>query len=53
MRDKPRWLQDMLVSPYKLRRGAEKMELRRFEEDELDLVRTALTTLPLFNTQQS
>lgn len=37
MRDKPRWLQDMLVSPYKLRRGAEKMELRRFEEDELDL----------------
>lgn len=39
IRDKPRWMQDLFISPYKLRRGAEKMELRRFEEDKLELVR--------------
>eukprot|EP00873_Tetraselmis_striata_P005980 jgi/Tetstr1/426244/TSEL_016564.t1 len=37
IRDKPRWMQDLFISPYKLRRGAEKMELRRFEEDKLEL----------------
>mmetsp|Transcript_15925 Transcript_15925/g.44486 ORF Transcript_15925/g.44486 Transcript_15925/m.44486 type:complete len:497 (+) Transcript_15925:156-1646(+) len=37
MRQLPRWEQDLLIRPEKLRPGAEKMQLRPWEEEELEL----------------
>jgi hypothetical protein len=40
MRELPRYQQDILIRPEKLRPGAEKMQLRQWEEDMMELAST-------------